>query len=246
MNIDTNILTDFNQHTLAVYPEEAVALITSDGNLHIVDNKSDDPENSFVVDLLDIKRLNPVGMIHSHPYSMITPRKTRIDRRTPSKADMQTYQNFGLEFGFGIVACDGENVSTPLWLDEPINTIGERFIHGYSDCWECIRAWYMENRDIDLGYFPREFAWWETDQPSMYDTHLPDIGFVEIDARDIDIGDVVLFKIGSDQINHAGLYVNNNVMLHHLYSQLSTTEPYSDWMDRAVRVMRLGEVDAND
>lgn len=229
----------FNDHVLAVYPNEAVGLIKS-GEIHIVDNISETPETSFKVDPLDVKKIKPTGMIHSHPYDPLEYNKLRNDRRTPSKADMQTMEVNDKDFGFGIVCCCGGYVSEPLWIDDVEEELnGRKFISGKNDQYSVVRDYFYYHHDkkIKLPLFPRNFGWWT--ELGMEDT-VADLlmdDFEEIDKRDIDVGDIVLFKMKNDF--HMAVYSKPDNILHHMFTQLSVVESYYHKMEYTYKVLRI-------
>ncbi len=52
-------------------------------------------------------------------------------------------------------------------------------------------------------------------------------------------GDVVIMQISALVANHAGILLEENVLLHHLYGQLSQRVPYGGyWRERTIKVLR--------
>lgn len=49
--------------------------------------------------------------------------------------------------------------------------------------------------------------------------------------------------IQADKWNHAGILVENGMLLHHLYGQLSQRVPYGGyWVDRTMKVVRYKDL----
>lgn len=53
-------------------------------------------------------------------------------------------------------------------------------------------------------------------------------GLVEFNDA-LKASDVVIMQIQADVPNHAGVLLDNGMLLHHLYGQLSRVTPYSDY-----------------
>ena len=243
MKLTKKIKKAIDAHVLEVYPAEAVGVIV-DREYHKLTNTSDTPDVHFKVgnkEFLEVIGEGDVkALIHSHTFDTPVDQRTSrrsIDRRTPSKTDMVTQQAMAIPFG--IVHTDGETVSDCVWLGWETQPLLEReFIHGITDCYSIIRDWYKTERNVDLPDYPREWAWWETDV-NMYADLFEDAGFAEIDPKDIEIGDVVLMSVlTEDTINHAAVYTDNNKITHHLVGRLSTQEPYNKWFGHVKKVVR--------
>jgi len=246
MKITKKIKKQIDKHAKAVFPNECVGVIV-DRDYHPLNNISDNPENHFHVDIAEYAEVTKDGtvraLIHSHTFDSPVDRraaKRTIDRRTPSKSDMATQQ--AMNVPFGIIHTDGKAISDVLWFGE--NTTPEllerEFIHGVTDCYSIVRDYFKLERDIELPDYPREWAWWESDE-NMYLDLFEKTGFEEIDESDLQVGDVVLMSVLAESVNHAGVYVDNNKMLHHLVGRLSIIEPYNQWMKYKNKIVRYME-----
>ena len=55
---------------------------------------------------------------------------------------------------------------------------------------------------------------------------------------------MVIMQVQSDKWNHAGILLDGNMLLHHLYGHLSQRVPYGGyWMDRTMKVVRYSKYD---
>lgn len=106
--------------------------------------------------------------------------------------------------------------------DDPI--IGRPFVHGVWDCYGLIRDWYRQERGIELPNFERADGWWEQGE-NLYIDNYAAAGFVAHDAE-LQPGDVILMQYQASVVNHAGVYIGDGMMLHHLYGQSARVVPY--------------------
>ena len=82
----------------------------------------------------------------------------------------------------------------------------------------------------------------ENGNTRLYDEHWYREGFREF-AGEIRLGDMIMMQISAPVTNHAGIYLGDNMMLHHLYGQLSQRYPYNGYFqERTVRVVRRKEL----
>ena len=229
------------EETLARYPEEAVIAIAKDGRAVPLKNLHPQPLEQFEVSAYEVMvELEAQYLIHSHPYILGKPRPEfaghYVDVRIPSKMDMQC--QIDLDIPFGIVSCDGENVSQVLWFpdfDSPI--LGQEYIANAYDCYRIVRAYYWQNYGIKLDDHPRDYQWWKTD-PDMYRTMFKDFGWYEIKESELEPGDLIFIQLAGMHESHSGIYIGNNQFIHHMNNQLSCVENYSKWRDRMCRYLR--------
>lgn len=95
---------------------------------------------------------------------------------------------------------------------EPFNLYERPFLLGFWDCYTFVRDYFKIHgknskirfvNDTDYHYGLKDFD---------------DIGygeFFEVNLQDIQVGDVIIFKIKSDCPNHLGVYFGNNEFWHH-------------------------------
>ncbi|MDP1097665.1 NlpC/P60 family protein, partial [Klebsiella quasipneumoniae] len=73
---------------------------------------------------------------------------------------------------------------------------------------------------------------------NLYVRHYAEAGFYS-HASELQAGDVILMQYRADEINHAGIYLGNGKMLHHMYGQLSGEVPYGGiWRERTMLTLR--------
>jgi len=244
MELDNHIWQAMIQHTLDDYPNEAVGLILEDEYVRL-ENVSETPTKSFEVDSVEyVKHKDVVALYHSHPYDKddketIKLQRMKFDLRTPSLKDIETH--IAMSIPFVICTTEGENVSKPLWIGyETQPLVGRDFIYHVNDCWTLVRDWYKQEKDIELPNIKKEFNWWRGEEPeNHYEELYDEAGFVEIDGRDIDVGDVAVLSVGSNVGNHLGVYLGGNMLLHHMYGSPSCITEYPKVMDSVIKVLRF-------
>lgn len=124
------------------------------------------------------------------------------------------------------------------------NLEGREFVYGTHDCYTIVRDFYKQNFDIDLPNYARPNRFWEFDMDMYMDRYITN-GFQVLDCHPSEYrpGDVVLMAINSAVANHAGVFVENGKMIHHLWGRLSVTEGYRDlFRNTTVAIMRHKDV----
>lgn len=245
---ETDILSESvcNQlqiHAMEAYPNECLGYI-KDGEYVRLNNNSNDPDVSASLSMQDTKELLDLdidALCHSHPEGP----------DCPSALDMQT--QMAMAIPFVIVSTTKEACKKPfIWADKGMAKpplVGRPFRHGVWDCYDLVRSYYLHVRGVFLEDAPRGWDWWSpAQQPGegLYEQNFRKWGF-EVVHDGIEIGDVVLLKAGSKVVNHAGVYIGDHLLLHHLAgrleadkSRVSTIEPIVRWqqggrMDKVVR-----------
>ena len=148
----------------------------------------------------------------------------------------------GSNIPWGICCTDGSGISALVWLDEdhPDALVGREFIHGINDCYSLVRDWYKLERGITLMNFARGMDWWYHGE-DLYDSNFERAGFCTVSMDELQVGDVLLFKVRSEVTNHAAVYTGTNEILHHLFHRCSGYDGLAKWnrvINRAVRFQK--------
>jgi proteasome lid subunit RPN8/RPN11 len=227
------ITSAIKAHAIAEFPRESCGVVTGDAYIACT-NVAGDPLAEWRISPDEFLRFSDVkAVVHSHPNGP----------DHPSSADMAQQLASGLTFG--IVSCNAEAAFDPFFWGPIVYTPplrGREFRHGPSgsdgkgDCYALCRDWYRLEMKIDLPEVPRDDAWWNNggDLYSEFEKH----GFRKVDLRDVRYGDGLLAQIRSSVPNHAGVYVGNGLILHHLHGRLSRMEPAGSWSKHLVHVVR--------
>jgi cell wall-associated NlpC family hydrolase len=232
---------DFFAHAIADFPREScglVAIINGVERYLPCRNVADRPEREFVLSPEDFAKAEDIGEVvaitHSHPNML----ELRV-----SEADKVQCEAWGLPWHMvNVFIPDGE--TDPIVGDvltcEPSGYVapllGRKFSHGVLDCYALIRDYYKMERGIDLPNYHRQDNWWEKGQ-NLYLDNFRDAGFVPVDPSTIAVGDIILMQIRSKVPNHAGVYIGDGIMLHHLVNRLSCRELYDGYFQENTRMI---------
>ena len=223
-------------HAMACYPEEACGAITPDGFVPLANVAPAEKRTEWFDCMVEAAVLQAEGrliaLVHSHPNGPLA----------PSAHDIA--QQMVMDVPWGIVVCTKEHCMPPFFWGDMLPRpplLGRMFRFGPSgtdnkgDCAALIRDWYLLERGILLGDYPRENGKAET----LYHDNLVDSGFERVVGVPRDPGDVFLATIGKTDVpNHAGVYVGNQEVMHHTLNRYSRVEPLvqmerpfiTDWM----------------
>lgn len=213
------------QHASDEYPNESCGLILKDTGYLPCLNIHPDLGSAFRIkpELLIEHRGNIESVIHSHPNGFAF----------PSEADMRGQIDSALPWGITTVI-KGE-ASDPFFFGDTApkqELIGRGFRHGVSDCYSLIRDYYHDEFQKTIPEIPRNWEWWNNGK-DLYQDFLESAGFQKFEVgKNPQKGDICFFAIKSKVPNHAGIYLGNNLVLHHPcakygvdFSSISYREP---------------------
>jgi cell wall-associated NlpC family hydrolase len=245
MIISPDAHTAFREDVLKRYPQEACGLVIG-GKYFACKNVSPQPLGSFSIDArqrLELTLRNgPVeAVLHSHPYTMEESReyyKNKYDPTWPTEADQLGF--LVDEAPWGIVACDGSDISAITWMvDEPMPIEGRKFAWFTADCYTCVRDWFHTNTDFKLPNFSRRWKFWE-DGLNTIEDGLRTIPFARIlPTSEAQPGDAVVFTIGGSMVNHLAVITGPNEILHQFANKYANLERWDKWAPSAKYVIRL-------
>jgi proteasome lid subunit RPN8/RPN11 len=184
-------------------------------------NIGEEPGDMFVIDPDDYRQAEDDGevlaVVHSHP---ITP-------PGPNPTDRAACEASGLPW---LIV----NPKTLVWAEiEPCGyqapLLGREWVWGAQDCWTLARDWYAEQGTV-LPDWPRPARASEFEEAPMFEGRWEEAGFEQIDPADMREGDAVLMAIGNTRLNHVGVYVGDQMLLHHLRGRLSSRDLYGGWL----------------
>ncbi|VGQ11674.1 hypothetical protein SB5439_04981 [Klebsiella variicola] len=229
--MDQNIIDAIFRHAKEEYPRECCGVVVQKSRVKKYfrcKNITQNPTEQFEIDPEDYADAEDWGtvthIVHSHPG----------DGASPIPSDLDYVQCDAHSLPWIIVSWPGGeyNIIEPRG-DRPLT--GRPFVLGYADCWSLIREWHSL-RGVDLKNYSVPYAWWEKGE-NLYLENWESAGFVEVETPRP--GDMVMMRIGSDVVNHAGILLEDNYILHHLYGRLSCEVPYSQyWRDRTEKIVR--------
>lgn len=217
-----------HEHAIKEYPHEACGVvIVRKGRERYVPcaNLALTPEDHFVLSPADYAAAEDEGdvtaIVHSHP---------NVPAR-PSEGDKVGCENSGLPWVIisvmpGPVVADTFAIK-PSGYEAPL--VGRGWAHGVLDCWALCRDWYARERGVVLPDPPRADGWWNDGTSDLYsDQAMKAAGFEKVAIADMRHGDLILMQISSKNLvpNHAGIYLGDNQLLHHLHGRLSSRDVY--------------------
>lgn len=220
-------IDEAKRHARREFPKESCGLIVS-GEYVPCHNYADDPLSDFMISPTAYLRASKEGtieaVVHSHPNG----------QPFPSALDME--QQIQTAVPWLIFPLNDSVVLDPVAFGDQLPVaplLGRPFVWGVFDCYSLIRDYYKLHYAISLPNVPREDEWWNRGQ-DLYRDHLAPAGFRVIDRRDAKPGDGFLCKfLSADVLNHAGLLIENDQILHHLPARVSRREASGIWGNAA-------------
>jgi len=231
--MDANTLQQASAHAFKEFPREACGLIISAGSgdsefYFACHNLAETPSEHFVLDPQDYADAEDigkiVGIVHSHPNTAAR----------PSQSDLVGCETSGLPWHILAVFKDSDHPEPqvvavhsfePTGYKAPL--VGRSYAFGVLDCYSMMQDYYREELGVTLIDIPRRDLWWEHGG-DMYMENFERAGFVPISEAE-QKGDLILMQIRAPVINHAGIYIGEGKMLHHLYNRLSSIEVYGGY-----------------
>lgn len=227
-------------HAIDAYPRECCGLIvaTTAGERYIpCRNVASTPSEHFRLpaeDYADAEDLGEIlALVHSHPNAPAT----------PSDADKVQCEASGLAWHIvsvgqvdGAPECGDLQTISPSGYQAPL--LGRQFAHGVLDCYTLVQDFYAQELGIALSDYAREDDWWLNGQELYSLDRLRSEGF-DLVAAAPQRGDLILMQIRSTVPNHAGVYLGDGLMLHHLHGRLSDRVVYGGyWAERTCYIVR--------
>ncbi|MFV8905738.1 C40 family peptidase [Serratia fonticola] len=227
-----HIISAVMAHAEESYPAECCGLVVQVGKRQQYlrcRNTASEPTEQFSMHPEDYAAAEDAGeivaIVHSHPDATTQP--SQLDQ---AQCDLS-------QLPWVIASWPEGDIRTIMPTEGVKPLLGRPFVHGIWDCYGIVRDWYRLECDIDLPDFERSDGWWERGE-NLYMQHYADAGFIPV-TGDLRLGDVIIMQVRADEPNHAGVYLGDGVMLHHMYGQLSKHVPYDGyWQERTIITLR--------
>lgn len=243
-------LEDFTKHVLAEYPKEACGLVIA-GNYFACTNTHPEPTRYFKISAQEriekVQNFGPVqAVLHSHPYDLNNSKHfVQARAEWPSVPDQAAF--IADNAPWGIVSTDGKGISPVNWLTEEVQPIERRRFNWFSaDCYTLIRDWHKLNTKLVLPNFTRQWMFWKRNTNTIEEGIMQIPYAKKYAASEAKIGDVAVFCISSNVVNHLAVITGPNEMLHQFcgaaddsHGIYAHTTRWDMWRKRARYVVRF-------
>ncbi|MCC8385156.1 peptidase P60 [Photorhabdus laumondii subsp. laumondii] len=226
------IIQSIMEHAESEYPNECCGVIAQKSRVEKYfpcRNLAIEPSEQFHLDPVDYVNAEDWGtitaIVHSHPDATTQP------------SELDKAQCDATELPWIIVSWPEGDIRTIQPRGE-LPLIGRPFVLGHTDCWGLIMSYFRQEHGIELNDYRVDYHWWESGKENRYLDNWFECGFREFsDAPKV--GDMVIMQVSSPVANHAGIILSDNMLLHHMYGQLSQRVPYGGyWKERTIKILR--------
>jgi proteasome lid subunit RPN8/RPN11 len=219
-------------HAREEFPKECCGLLVSVQGVEVYvrcKNISATPENDFEIAPEEYALIEDtseiLAIVHSHCNQSAE----------ASDIDLKACEMSGLPWIIFALPTYSWNRIEPAKYRAPL--IGRNFQVGVLDCYTLIQDWYAENKGVQLPHFDRSDGW-EDRGEDLYLKNFEKLGFKIVeDTKNLLEGDVILMNIGGLVVNHGGIFLKPDYMLHHAAKQLSCRVPYGGFWKKHTRVV---------
>jgi proteasome lid subunit RPN8/RPN11 len=238
-----DIVADVKRHAAEAYPLEACGIVVG-GEYVRCDNIHDNPKEHFLIDPAITAPLMADGslqaVVHSHPDGP----------NYPTYDDVSGQLDTDIPWGICSVIGDTEKAIAPhdiLWWGDslpPVPLVGRQFIWGIFTCYQLYRDWWKRERGIVFPTWPMNPDFHKSMNIFMdyrEKVGLTDMGKIAI--SDLQIGDMLLGKVRGSFPTHCGVFVGDDLMLHHPPTGISTTTELLRWWPYVETVFRYESSD---
>lgn len=219
-------------HAQEVYPQECCGVVTQRGRAQKyrpIKNVHPDPVNHFEMDAAEYAEALDCGsdiiaIVHSHTGDGATTLPSAHDLCMCDETEVSWVIMSLPEGDMRII----EPQSRPL--------IGRPWALGSFDCWGLVMAWHKE-KGVTLNDFRKPYEWWKPEYgENLYFDNWQKEGFVATN-QEPQPGDMVIFQLSAAVWNHAGIYLGDNQLLHHMSGKLSKVDIYSGWYQEHAKLV---------
>lgn len=232
-----DLLQVIQEEGVRQYPNEACGVVVRVGKKSVAipcKNAADNPQTHFVMDVADYcaaaDQGEIVGIWHTHPEASSQP--SDADRVGCENSEVPWYI-VGISKAADSFYFDEMAVVEPSGFEMPY--LERPYAFGVLDCWSLVRDYYRREFGIQLGNYPRIERFWAKGHnffgsPENWEKE----GLVLL-TNDEEPRNGDLFFIQTDRFdapNHVGIYVGNEMMLHHAHGRLSRHDIYGGYWQK--------------
>lgn len=226
---------------VARYPNEACGLIVQVGkkSLGVVcENIAENPQHRFRIAAADYARCaqrgKVVGVWHTHTDECATP--SEADKAMCEASGLPWYIVGIIKEGGGF-RFDGPVSIEPNGYETPY--VGRPYVMGIHDCYTLVCDYYKREFGIPMKRdYPRIEDWWNKGH-NFFSENFANEGFIDVTGQEPQVGDIFMMQVTSPVASHVGIYLGDDVMLHHCHGRLSTRDIYGGyWAKHTVNHLR--------
>lgn len=212
--IDNKIKQQIKQ--LALQTDNEICGVIINNNVYPCQNISVNPQKNFTISPLDYLKINKIKdnkidyIYHSHNQNS-----------TFSEFDKINLYNLKLR-GF-LYSKKSDSFSYFFPESYQNKYVGRLFEIGISDCYSLICDYYQNELNIELPKIKRADGWHKK-TPNIINENIPS-SFIRIKLEESKKNDIIVFDLLNNNIPcHFGIYLENDLILHHPRNKLSTIE----------------------
>ena len=219
-------------HAAEVYPAECCGVVAQKSRVERYfpcRNIAENPTEQFHLspeDYIAAEEWGTVtGIVHSHPDATTQP------------SELDKAQCDAMAIPWHIVSYPEGDLRTVMPRGE-LPLVGRAFVLGHTDCWGLVMSYFRQTHGIVLNDYRVDYPWWESGRENLYLDNWYECGFREFSGPP-QSGDMVIMQVSAPVANHAGILLDDGMLLHHMYGMLSQRIPYGGyWKDRTVKIVR--------
>lgn len=213
------------------YPNEACGVVISVGKRSVAipcGNIATDPHLHFLMNPVDYSaaadRGEVIGIWHTHIE--ISNRASMADLAGCENSELPWYIVSVMKRSDEFMFSDA-NVISPSGVEFPY--VERIYVYGIFDCFTLMRDYYRREFQIKINDRPRTERFW-LDGSNVLGDNWIDEGFVKLINQEPAIGDVFLMQTdNTGNPSHIGIYIGNEMMLHHCRGRLSRRDIYGGY-----------------
>ncbi len=215
-------------------PEEACGLIVKSGNELICfecKNLAENKLTNFIIDGKDYIKAARFGSIEALFHSQendFNDGESQLDI-----INSRIHKIPSIVYSWKTGSFFEINHDTPLK-----DYLNVKFEIGKNDCFTLVQNYYNKELNIKINNYTRDNNW-DILNPSIIEDSFPKEGFVTVSVRDIEKNDILLFSVGTSEASHIGIYLGDNMFLHHPRNKYPAVEFLGrSWSNRVKFILR--------
>lgn len=220
----SSLIPEVFAHAQQTAPDECCGLaVVFKGKLKYMPCRNSLKGDDFFINPEDYVRCEElgeiVGVCHSH---------VGVGAR-PSEMDIIGCERTEIPWLIVSLLDNSTHVQYPTGYKPPL--VGRTWYHGIQDCYTLVQDYY-KTLGIQMSDYPREVEWWAKGY-NLYEDNFAHEGFIP--QTEPKPHDIILIQNASPVINHAGVYLEGGILLHHCTNRLSSKDVYGGYWRKNTR-----------